>query len=283
MNYLANDEETDKTMVGDIIITFRKNDGGGAHYRGKTHFEEYLSSFYRLLRSAVNPAFCIDVGANYGYTGMLMGRSFPESRVILVEPIPWIESYIRYNFNNNNMRFDALYSAICSESSPSATSTFGVRDRGTQDSRVVPHAGMRQIETSVVTLDQLTTEIAPDEGVYVKVDTQGWEEHVFSGGASFLERHDRWFIKAEFAPAWLESQGTDPADLLQQLLRRYEVYEAAGRVRWNCGSLAELVGRPLRHGEEKAFTHHVRHLGPNDTGWVDIYVMPPASRRSYDV
>ena len=68
---------------------------------------------------------------------------------------------------------------------------------------------------------------------------------MFEGGESFLSDHDRWFIKTEFAPMWLQSQKTDPVALLRELLRCYTVYEAPGRILKTCTHLAEAMERIL--------------------------------------
>ena len=158
---------------------------------------------------------------------------------------------------------------------------FGVNTNASQDSRVIPQAGFEVVETEVVTLDQLTDGLRPDQGVYIKIDTQGWEENVFAGGARFLADHDRWFIKSEFAPMWLESQGSDPVSLLKRLVAEYDVYESSGRARWNCHDLAELIGSKLQPGCEADFVSYVRRLANRGLGWVDIYILPPEGRRGY--
>lgn len=279
------DPETDcgHVKIGDIALSYRQADGGGTHYRGRVHFEEYLSPLYPLLGKALAPRSCIDIGANYGYTALLMARNFPECHLTLVEPIPWLADYIRHNFAANGQAFDVLHSAIVSTSTPDGRSTFGMRPKATQDSRVILQPGMVEIQTGIVTLDELTANIADDEGVYIKIDTQGWEERVFASGAAFLARHDRWFIKTEFAPAWLESQGSDPVAILADLVSRYDVYESAGRLHWNTGSLSQALGHPLLRGTEADFVRYVRNLGLNDTGWVDLYVLPQTARRGYSL
>lgn len=123
----------------------------------------------------------------------------------------------------------------------------------------------------------------PDQGVYIKIDTQGWEERVFAGGRGFLSSHAKWFIKTEFAPEWLESQGSAPATLLRELIDRYDVYESAGRQRWNCATMAELIGTPLSPGCEDDFVRYVRNLAMADKGWIDLYVLPKAARRAYAI
>jgi len=156
--------DTALVRIGDIRLRYRRNDGGGTHYLGRGHSEEYHSPFYPLLGAALAPAACIDIGANYGFTGLLMRRAFPQAHLTLVEPVPWLEAYVRHNFALNGQTFGAFHSAICSAADTGPRSAFGVRERATQDSRVIPQPGMSVVETAVVTLDDLAATIAPDEG-----------------------------------------------------------------------------------------------------------------------
>jgi FkbM family methyltransferase len=210
-----------------------------------------------------------------------MERAFPGAHLTLVEPVPWLEAYVRHNFARNNVPLPQFHSAICSVRSATGRSEFGVQAKGTQDSRVVPQRGATVVETGVVTLDDLCADIAPEDGVYIKIDTQGWEERVFSGGEAFLSNHKRWFAKSEFAPQWLESQGTDPVALLQWLLARYSVHESVGRVRYGCTSLDEAIGPPLAPGCESQFVNYVRNLALNDRGWIDLFILPLPDKRGF--
>jgi FkbM family methyltransferase len=276
-------EDMSKVLIGDIALSYRQKDGGGRHYLGRGHSEEYLSRFYPVLREALAPEACIDIGANYGYTGLLMRRYFPQAHLTMVEPIPWLEGYVRYNFDQNLKEFDVFHSAICSVDTQGTRSSFGVWDVGTQDSRVIGQTGTRTIETDVVTLDGLATDLGAEQGVYIKIDTQGWEERVFASGAKFLDTHSKWFIKTEFAPQWLESQGTDAVALLRYLLERYAVHESVGRVGWSAQSLSDVIGPPVQRGNEHDFVNYIRNLALSDKGWIDLYILPPVARRAYDV
>nr|WP_269844606.1 FkbM family methyltransferase [Alkalicaulis satelles] len=253
---------------------------GGTHYFGRSHFEEYASAIYPCLQKELRPAWCLDVGANYGYTGLLMRAAFPQAHLILVEPIPWLEAFVRRNFAVNAAQLDEFHSAIVSTPLEGGRTRFGINASSSQDSRVMAQPGWEQIETGVVAIDDLLARAAPDEGVYIKIDTQGWERRVFESAERFLSRHQRWFIKTEFAPAWLESQGADPAELLGYLIGRYGVYEHCGRVRWRAASLAEATGPALEPGCEADFVKYVRNLGRKDTGWIDLFVTPPGFRRT---
>ena len=107
--------EKASVAIGEITLTFRKADIGGTHYYGRGHFEEYLSAFYPILQKTISPELCVDVGANYGYTGLLMRRAFPSSRLVLIEPIPWLADFIRDNFAANGLTYDSFRSAIVSD------------------------------------------------------------------------------------------------------------------------------------------------------------------------
>jgi len=98
--------EMGRVVIGEIALSYRERDGGGRHYLQRNHVEEYHSPLYPLLRQVLAPGLCLDIGANYGYTGLLMQRAFPDSRLVLVEPIPWLEGYIRYNFASNSRPMD---------------------------------------------------------------------------------------------------------------------------------------------------------------------------------
>ncbi|MCA8888685.1 MAG: FkbM family methyltransferase [Parvularculaceae bacterium] len=275
------DAEIGAVMIGDIVLRFRNSDAGGTHYQGRGHRDEYKSPFYPALRRALSPEHCIDIGANYGFTGLLMRKAFPDCRLTLVEPVPALENFIRVNFERNGARFDKLLSAIVS--SEHGRSSFGVNTKSSQDSRVVAKPGWEIIETDVVTLDQLAQNARPDEGVYIKIDTQGWEEHVFAGGGKFLAGHDKWLIKTEFAPMWLESQGSKPESFLRYLMGRYSVHESLPRYRWGASTLHDIIGEPLRPGREEDFVNYVRKLMKNDRGWLDLFILPQPERRKYDV
>lgn len=214
--------EVGSVRIDDILLEFRERDGGGRHYRGRTHFEEATSSFYSLLRNALSPRYCLDIGANYGFTGLLMHRAFPACHLTLVEPIPWLGEFIRHNFEVNGKGFDRFYPSVVG-AVPGRT-TFEVNTNASQDSRVISQTGWDVIETETITLSDLAADIPSDQGVYIKIDTQGWEENVFLGAEAFLTRHPRWFVKTEFAPMWLESSREDGELLLYGAVRYYEVF-----------------------------------------------------------
>lgn len=262
--------------IGDVSVHYKEQDAGGRHYLNRTHFEERISPLYRLLVKSLMPKVCVDVGANYGVTGLFMARSFPQARIRMVEPVPWLEPFIRYNFLQNGEAFDQLHSAIVS-TPQEGTVPFGVNTKATQDSRVIAQLGFDQVDVHVISLDELCADIQPHEGVFIKIDTQGWEESVFASGRDFLSSHKRWFIKTEFAPSWLRSQGTDPVSLLGRLASEYFVFEHPGRIAWTTRDLAQMLGRAVLPGQAKDFVEYVQSMAMNGRGWTDLFVLPKAA------
>ena len=260
--------------IGSIDLFFRNDDVGGRHYLGRSHVEEYSSPFYRILHEELSPQFCFDIGANYGYTGLLLRKHFPYCKLTLVEPIPWLQEFINLNFEENQTQYDAFFSAIISLPNKTGISEFGINLKSSQDSRVIPQPGFEIIKTNIIGLNSLLKDIKFDQGVYIKIDTQGWEESIIKSGEEFLSTHQKWLIKTEFAPKWLESQGTRPTAFLSDLLSKFGVYEHRNRIPWNTGSLMEMLGRHLEPGCEKQFVEYVKSLDRDDKGWVDLILAP---------
>ena len=260
--------------IGAISLSYKGDDGGGKHYRQRSHVEEYFNPLYRLIEKKISPSICIDVGANYGYTGLLMKKNFPNSDLHLIEPTPWLCDFIKLNFKNNNQAYTQLHERICSSETSENPIKFGSNEKSSQDSRVIPQSGFKIISTKSISLADILRATKGHQGVFIKIDTQGWEPNVFSGGDEFLASHQKWLIKTEFAPQWLLSQGSNPVDFLKSIIEKYNVHESLGRAPWNCRSLKRALGKPLKAGCEVDFADYVTNLNSNERGWIDLYVTP---------
>lgn len=76
-------------------------------------------------------------------------------------------------------------------------------------------------------------------------------------------------------------RGPSRQAIQSRLLQSYPQSSNSGRLRWNCTTLAEAIGQPLEPGCAAEFVSYVRNLAIRDTGWVDLYVLPPEKRRGY--
>ena len=263
----------DKTFhVGDLKLTIDQRDQGGLQYEGRQSVEEHRSQFYDQLRSTLNPNVIVDVGANYGFTGALLGTRFPRAKLILVEPDPKLGRYIRMNMAQNNIAEYLLYESMCSETAGQGAE-FGINPVSSQDNRVTGLRGWKSITVQTVSISNILVDHS-DKRVFIKLDTQGHETQVIKGAEDFLANSENWLIKSEFAPHWLHSQGNSPENFMKYLLERYRVTEAPSRTRFERDTLPNLFQNPIKEYEIEKFIDHVKSLNHGGRGWVDIYIAP---------
>ena len=239
-------------------------------YRQRPAYEETSSLLYPLIRQAGFERM-LDIGANYGLVGMLAARQ--GLQVLCVEADPRLIPAIERHFADNGLSCVALVNAIAGAAADAGT-TFSLNPTSTLDNRV----DMPQWEKLPVPTMAMATLIAQhgfDRGpLFIKIDTQGFEERVIAGLMPYLERRGDWAIKMEFAPAWLVSQRTDPLALLHALIERFEVVEFPERITWGTPSFDALFSRSIPAAEAEAFVAYVRNLNSADRGWVDLLVRP---------
>ncbi len=270
----TDDPDIDTVDIDGIRLSFRKRDPSGQRYRLPHHVEEARNPLYPLVARTLRPQVCVDIGSNYGLTALFVRRANPRAKLILVEPVDWLNGFARRNFALNGLGFDVLHAAIVTSDSARKL-TFGLNPAGSQDNRVIPETDeWPTIEANTITLDQLMSDVADDTAVYIKIDTQGWDGHVFRGGEQFLARNNRWIVKSEFAPYWIESQGESAERHLEFLCTRYRVFENQAKIPWGLNTLAPLFARQLQPADAAGFTAHVRALGRDSRGWLDLLVIP---------
>jgi FkbM family methyltransferase len=259
--------------IHDICLLVNSSDIGGTQYDSKSSYEEHTSPLYADISQWLDPQLVIDIGANYGFTASLFGKRFPKAHIVLVEPSPQLHDYIRKNLASNGITNCELVEAACGDSVGGSIS-FALNPCSSQDNRVKGEAGWKTTEVPVTTLSQIANERYVKGGVFIKIDTQGYEKSVFSGGLDFLETHSPWLIKTEFAPFWLRSQGTDPKELLYFLVDRFAVAEAPLRFRRNVDTLSNIFRFCIEKESVESFIEHTVLLNHDNLGWCDLLVCP---------
>ena len=235
-------------LFGDLKLTVDDNDEGGRAYKNRDWFEEYRSTFYQDIAHYLAPAWVFDVGANYGCTGVFSKMRFPSARLILAEPNPKLARFIRKNMAQNGFDHYELFEGVVGDGGTAET-LFHINPSSSQDCRVLAGGqGWTPATVPQTSLDAMGRAIPGTDGVYIKMDTQGYEAHVFKGAEHFLSRHRQWLAKAEFAPHWLRSQGSDPAAFLAYLAGRYMVCEHIPRTRFGTAGLAAVTGHTVKPG-----------------------------------
>ena len=244
-------------------------------YRQRKACEETSSALYPLIRQAGFERF-LDIGANYGLVGMLAAKQgLP---VICVEADPRLVPAIERHFADNGLAPVAVVNAIAG-AAPSAQTTFSLNPTSTLDNRVdMPQ--WEKLPVPTMAMADLVAQHGFDRGpLFIKIDTQGFEEQVLAGLGPYLERRGDWAIKMEFAPQWLESQHTDPLALLRSLAGRFEVVEFPERIVWGTTRFDALFAAPVPAERADEFVAYVRNLNYNGRGWIDLLVRPRADAR----
>ena len=261
---------------GQFILTVSSKDPGGQQYANRDSYEEIESQFYDYLIKEIKPDLVVDVGANYGFTGCIFKSKIQQAKLILIEPSPQLVKYIRINLSRLGIGNYQIIQAICGSSNEVSTS-FSINPISSQDNRVYGKKGWKKLQVSSITLTEVLSSEENINSIFIKIDTQGFETQVFKGGENFLTSHDNWFIKTEFAPNWLKSQGNDPKLLLEYLIENFIVVEAPLRTRFARDHLYELFMKPLQSEDIENFVNHVESLNKDRLGWVDLYVAPKSS------
>jgi len=239
-------------------------------YKQRAAYEETSSLLYPLVREAGFERF-VDIGANYGLVGLLAARQgLP---VLCVEADPRLVAPIEQHFAANGLAYVALVNAIAGAHDDPST-TFCFNPSSTLDNRV-DMPDWERVPVPTVRMADVIARHGFDAGpLFIKIDTQGFEENVLAGLAPFLESRADWAIKMEFAPHWLESQGTDPRALLRGLAARHEVCEFPERITWGTRSFDDLFGVAITPDTADEFVGYVRNLNYHDRGWVDLLLRP---------
>jgi FkbM family methyltransferase len=276
---LRNFIKKDKTLdFKKFKFTVNYKDVGGRQYSGRSSYEELENSLYKYIADTLQPDLVIDVGANYGFTSLVFRQNFPGAKLILIEPSPKLHKYILMNLNQNGVDNYKVIKAVCG-SQQSDSINFSLNPVSSQDNRVNGQSGWKNLELPSTTIADIIRTEGITKSTFIKIDTQGFESQVFDGAFDFLESSNQWFIKTEFAPYWLLSQGSQPRELLAKLVDKFLVVEAPARTRFCRDQPHKIFSEPIQAGEIEKFIRYVESLDRSQLGWVDLYVAPKTGRQ----
>lgn len=271
---IANQHTVD---FGPFKLAVNTADGSGAGYRDETRRDELVDPLMIDLIARLKPQLFLDLGANYGFTSMLHHHLNPQAAIVAVEMSPLLTPYIRKTFQTNNLARGTVVDAACGDVPGKISSRLNLH--GSADNRVIPTGGKQFLsddtfDVAVVTVDQLLADLPATAPALIKIDTQGYERHVFAGATATLGRSGKWAIKTEFGPAWLKSQSTDAKTFLAELVDRYDVAEWPQRPRFKGDRVADLLRSKLRPDEVDTFVDWLAGLNLAGRGWCDLLITP---------
>jgi FkbM family methyltransferase len=185
------------------------------------HALNSMDNLVRLVEAIPgSPTTVLDVGANCGVFSVLVARRFPKARIYAFEPAPALQKVLAANCAGLNIVIlptavlDRLgdMELYINESSQQTNSMF--RERVTPYARAVI-----SLQVPTVTLDDFVSREELKKIDVLKIDVQGAEFAVLSGGAKTLEITDALLMEV-----WLSEPNVFEA---VELARRHFPYQRA--------------------------------------------------------
>lgn len=165
----------------------------------------------------------LDIGANEGQFALLIRELLPQATICSFEPIPGCYATLVENFNNDRA-FKAFNVAIgdkeelmemnINDFSPSS-SLLEIDELHVENFKHTAHSTKQKIQ--VKTLDGLQKELPLTKPYLVKIDTQGYEDKVISGGQQVLAGAAVIFIELSYQSLYKSQTLFD--DIYKELVR----------------------------------------------------------------
>jgi FkbM family methyltransferase len=198
-------------------------------------FEPVTSTLFRMLAPKVSTL--IDVGCNIGYFATLLARCNPQATVIAIDANPRMVERARRNVAlNAGMAVEFLAEGLAAEPGRLVLNVPKTRHSLASFAYAAGSekaADIESIEVPVTTLHHVLSKTEVGLGIFVKVDTEGFEHAVLSGlEPGDIDRVDALLIEANHNN--LARAGITLEKLLSfawmDQFRWFEVDDAAGRL-----------------------------------------------------
>lgn len=184
----------------------------------------------RLLSSLLRPGdLFVDVGANFGLYAIdaatLVG---PSGAVLAFEPASSAFDHLRHNIDRAGLtNIDARQIAISDSDGQAVMKVSrGGRDAWNTLGASLHESAHELQPVKTTTLDAIVAgQQTSRQPAMVKVDVEGWEDHVVRGAATLLGGADAPLVQMEFAPDYCLANGVDIASLRDALIGHgYELF-----------------------------------------------------------
>jgi FkbM family methyltransferase len=158
------------------------------------------NAYQAILRDGGNPVI-IDAGANIGAVSIVLSKTFPEAKIVAVEPDPQNADLCRHNCK----RFENVTVVEAAIGSVSGRVKLKRLDRDKSSCAIQTERG-EGADIPVVTVDELLAEAGIGSKLFIiKIDIEGFEKDLFSSEISWLseaavviiELHD-WMLPGQY-------------------------------------------------------------------------------------
>lgn len=178
----------------------------------------YLGRFYEwelqaAIAKYIHPGDTfLDVGANIGMVTLAASAAVgPEGRVLSFEPNPAVRQRLQGHVDTNGLKNVEVFDNALGAEPGTATLTTASEHTGTgtlrsQDGVVASYS------VPVKTLDSFVEKMPRDRGIFLKIDTEGYDFNVLKGAGTLLDR-ENVVVFAEVNHKWLGELGQSAAEM----------------------------------------------------------------------
>ena len=241
----------------DISITKKTEEIGATWANGSVYEKHLIHSFYSLLKEKKEKPFVVlDVGAQTGcFT--LLSKFFPHSTWYAFEPIREAANELKNNLELNGIKNVSVYEMGISSSSGQEVlklpldQHWGVASMGKDPLRF---SSYEERAIHCMALDEFAEHHQIDPVDFIKIDVEGWEWHVLTGGEELIAK-DRPIILMELNETNMQQCGIKKEQIIQFLEKHQYI--------WSFISAEDLLCLPnktpkekLRNNYKQACTHY---------------------------
>lgn len=188
-------------------------------------YEDHLCGLVRSYPRLFQRGNVLDVGANIGYTAVVLARAIDPGYVVYAfEPEPF--NYRMLQRIATRPEFSGtIISQQCAIGAEDSTAQLWLNMRHPADHRVITNEFRRAdpvltgITVPMVSIDSFIDR-NPGPVSFIKIDVQGFEQAVCEGMKTTIERNADLSVVLEYAPAAMRELGFNPPELIQFLIGR---------------------------------------------------------------
>lgn len=147
----------------------------------------------------ISPSIVIEVGANIGASTRVIADLFKQTKFVLVEPATRFRRYLKKNVHSISERVIAIENRIIGNVTGQTRLLITNFTSGTASNADYGPGHRTSEYPSTITLDDLTNQLCLTSVDFLKVDTDGFEFEVISGGGQVLTTF-KPLIFVEFSP-----------------------------------------------------------------------------------
>ena len=207
--------ETRVEVDGDALLVDLRDTVISRYLYIEQSYEEGLRRLMRCIDLA--GLVCIDVGANLGLHTVLLARL--AAKVLAFEPERRNYSLLERNIVANGLRNVVAFKCAVGDREGSCQIRLSAENFG--DHRVSALATDGNAEdVPMMTIDVAAQALEPGSVGFVKIDVQGYEQHVLQGAQNTIAQNPDLILVVEVSPSHLAAAGASASGLVTWLVSR---------------------------------------------------------------